>query len=343
MDTVRLQTIKDDALNFSEMTAAVVARWEGIMNEHAPPQEDDDEKERLWLDSAKNLNHLSMEKKVNPPPAKATTSSSQKETEEEEEARLAEEERQQQAALQRQEDDEKELELILQLIFDVRLLSVEKGAHSMTRKTTTLTTTEENEVIGATILAARTLSCTAPGDHCAQLCVDLLWSLALQAPTTLTRVLLYDNEEGAVEWLFLSLVNLLNQSHRSMERDLRNDLVTFFTLLLKTDGQVWREKLARYADENDNSFDEAELLNSLSPPPAATIDAINAFVLLLLDLSCGTELNAPLLSSNDDSRGNNNNSIQHAATRNPLLTQKGRSCTPCALPVWPPPHYVSLM
>lgn len=159
------------------------------------------------------------------------------------------------------------------------------------------------------ILAMRTLARCAMSDVNATLCTDLLWALLDASPATMAAVLLADEgcyvvvdaetrsavpadsmpgterrweaaavEPSAMENLFQALLHQLSTSHRKHQRELRNDLVIFLSVILSEDTKRMQ------------ALKEASATAAVCAVPPSTFDAVNATVLVLFDLVCGAEV-----------------------------------------------------
>ncbi|GET92145.1 hypothetical protein, conserved [Leishmania tarentolae] len=163
----------------------------------------------------------------------------------------------------------------------------------------------------------------------AQLCVDVLWSASLLAPSESSHQLVYglmgatglvgasnDSCEGEagisggaeasppVMDLFLALLHQFNKGHSAAHCELRDDLVCLLAFLLRCDIQYVEDELvAHRVAQNAAPPTPLESLScpAASPPSVgahftplnlsiATVEAINAVAALLFETTCGAEL-----------------------------------------------------
>ncbi|RNF05550.1 uncharacterized protein Tco025E_07756 [Trypanosoma conorhini] len=148
------------------------------------------------------------------------------------------------------------------------------------------------------VLLCLTMARCAEGDKCLALCVECLWNLLEVAPEeTVTAILRHSvqpaepahYEKGrplsslsASESLLYCFLQVLLTGHRLRQRELRNDMVVLFMLILKSGTAMLRRRQAAL----QHSAEAA----AYTPLPPVAIHAINVLAATVFDMVCGPEL-----------------------------------------------------
>ncbi|RNE98575.1 hypothetical protein TraAM80_08677 [Trypanosoma rangeli] len=148
------------------------------------------------------------------------------------------------------------------------------------------------------VLLCLTMARCAEGDRCLALCVECLWNLLEVVPEETVAAILrhrvqaaerkhYEKERtlsslSASESLLYCFLQVLLTGHRRRHRELRNDMVVLFMMILRSDTAVLRKQ----QEVLQHSADAA----AYTPLPPSAICAINALVTTVFDMVCGPEL-----------------------------------------------------
>ncbi|PBJ72525.1 hypothetical protein BCY84_15376 [Trypanosoma cruzi cruzi] len=148
------------------------------------------------------------------------------------------------------------------------------------------------------VLLCLTMARCAEGDKCLSLCVEFLWNLLEVVPEETVSAILQHGiqseaskryEKGrplsslsACESLLYCFIQILLTGYRIRQRELRNDMVLFFTMILKTDTAVLIKK--------KETLQKSAGAAAYTPLPRSTIYAINVFATTIFDIVCGPEL-----------------------------------------------------